>query len=169
MLWGKVLSRVGVTLSAVALAACTKPADQQAAAPAVDSAAVTAAAISFWQRYGQAVLANDTTAIMGFVDDSVRIDARGMPPLIGKAAVQAQFSPIWKVTKYTAFTVTPDMTIPVSNEMVYQNGSYVEAMTANGKATTDYGRYASALVKGADGQWRVGYIMAFTDSTVAKK
>lgn len=162
-------SRSWLWAISLALAACTKPAEQQAAAPAVDSAAVIAAATNFWQRYGEAVLANDTTAIMGFVDDSARIDARGMPPLIGKAAVQAQFSPIWKVTKYTAFTVTPDMTIPVSNELVYQNGTYIEAMTANGKATTDYGRYASALVRGPDGQWRVGYIMAFADSIVAKK
>lgn len=162
-------SRPWLWAFSLGFAACTKPAPEQAAAPAIDSAAVTTAATDFWQRYSQAVLANDTTAIMGFIDDSVRIDARGMPPLIGKAAVQAQFSPIWKVTKYTAFTVTPDMTIPVSNELVYQNGSYIEGMTANGKATTDYGRYATALVKGSDGQWRVGYIMAFADSIVPGK
>jgi hypothetical protein len=33
----------------------------------------------------------------------------------------------------------------------------------------EYGRYASAAAKEADGQWRLGYLMAFTDSTVADK
>lgn len=149
--------------------ACAKPAEPPAAAPAVDSAAVTAAVASFWQRYGQAVLAGDTTTMLALFSDSLRVDARGLPPLVGKAAVQAQFSPLWKTTRYTTFTVTPDLTIPVSNELAYQNGSYVEGFTSGGKGMTEYGRYASALMKGPDGQWRLGYIMAFADSTVPAK
>jgi len=34
---------------------------------------------------------------------------------------------------------------------------------------TDYGRYAVAVVKDADGQWRWAYLMAMVDSTVTKK
>lgn len=149
--------------------ACAKPAEPPAAAPAVDSAAVTAAAASFWQRYGQAGLAGDTTAMLAMYGDSIRVGARGLPPMVGKAAVQAQFSPMWKTTKYTTFTVTPDLTIPVSNELAYQNGSYVEGSTSGPKGMTVYGRYAAAIAKGPDGQWRLGYIMAFADSTVPVK
>jgi ketosteroid isomerase-like protein len=149
--------------------ACAKPAEPPAAAPAVDSAAVTAAVASLWQRYGQAVLAGDTTTMLALFSDSLRVDARGLPPMVGKAAVQAQFSPMWKTTRYTTFTVTPDLTIPVSNELAYQNGSFVEGSTTRGKGMTEYGRYASAIMKGPDGQWRLGYIMAFPDSTVPAK
>lgn len=151
------------------LAACTKPAPEPAAAPAIDSAAVTAAAATFWQTYGQNVLAGDTTAWMTMVDDSIRVDSRGLPPLIGKAAVVATFMPVLRITKYTGFNVTPDMTIPISNEAVYQNGNYMEASTSGGKSQTEYGRYAVAIVKGADGQWRLGYIMSFSDSVVSAK
>ena len=151
------------------LVACTKPAPEQAAAPAIDSAAVTTAATSFWQRYGQIVIANDTAAWTTMMDDSVRVDARGLPPMIGKAAVAAQFLPLWRGVTYTGFNVTPDMTIPISNEAVYQNGTYTEASTSGGKSQTDYGRFAAAIVKGADGQWRLGYIMAFSDSIVPVK
>lgn len=150
------------------LVACTKPAPQ-AAAPAIDSAGVTAAVSAFWQRYGQNVLANDTTAWLTMVDDNARVDSRGLPPLIGKAAVAATFMPIMRMTKYTGFNVTPDMTIPISNGAVYQNGNYMEASTSGGKGQTEYGRYIVALVKGADGQWRLGYIMAFSDSIVPAK
>ena len=152
----------------LALAACTKPAEQPAA-PAIDSAAVTAAANDFWQRYGQAALAGDTTAWLALADDSIRVDSRGLPPLVGKEAVAAAFMPVLRQTKYTDFNVTPDLTIPVSNDMVYQNGNYMEAATSGGKSQTEYGRYAAAIVKGADGQWRLGYIMAFSDSIVPVK
>ena len=152
----------------LALAGCTKPAEQPAA-PAIDSAAVSSAATNFWQRYGQNVLAGDTTAWLGMVDDSVRVDSRGLPPLLGKAALANTFMPVLRTTKYTGFNVTPDMTVPVSNDMVYQNGSYMEASTSGGKSQTEYGRYAAAIVKGADGQWRLGYLMAFSDSVISAK
>jgi hypothetical protein len=42
----------------------------------------------------------------------------------------------------------------------------VEAYTAGGKNLVDHGRYAAAVGKDPDGQWRVMYLMAFTDSTV---
>ena len=88
---------------------------------------------------------------------------------LGKEAVAAAFMPVLRQTKYTDFNVTPDLTIPVSNDMVYQNGNYMEAATSGGKSQTEYGRYAAAIVKGADGQWRLGYIMAFSDSIVPVK
>jgi ketosteroid isomerase-like protein len=160
--------RLSFRLFPLILAACAQPAGQPAAV-AIDSAAVSAAATNFWQRYSQAVVANDTVAMLALMDDSIRVDARGMPALIGKAALQAQFSSIWKNTRYTALTVTPDLTIPASSDQVYQNGSFVETTSSGGKDMTEFGRYASAIVRGADGQWRLGYIMAFGDSTVPAK
>lgn len=153
----------------LALAACTKPAPEQPPQPAVDSAAVTAAVGDFWQRYIAADTAGNIDAISAMWDDSVRADVRGAPVLLGRAAVRAFIEPILKTQKYTAMSVTPDMTIPISNEMAYQNGSYLETSVSKGKTSNEYGRFAAAIVKGADGQWRLGYIMAFSDSIVPVK
>lgn len=146
--------------------ACAQPAERQAAAPAVDSAAVIAAAGDFWARYVAADTANDVNALVALFTDSVRVDARGAPVLLGRAAVQSFIENMMKTTRTTSLAVTPDMTVPVSNETVYQNGSYTEAMATGNQGVTEYGRYAVALRKGADGQWRINYLMAFTDSTV---
>ncbi len=159
------LSGLAVMLAA---AACSPPADQ-AAAPAVDSAAVIAAAGDLWQRYIAADTSANVTAQMEMIGDSIRIDARGMPPILGKAAWQATLETMRKTTRVTSLSITPDMTIPVSNELVYQNGSYVEQMTTDGKSTMEYGRYATAMRKYPDGQWRFSYVMAFADSTVPVK
>jgi uncharacterized protein (TIGR02246 family) len=151
------------------LVACTQPASDQAAAPAIDSVAVRAAADDFWARYIAADTAGNLDALMTLWDDSVRADVRGAPVLLGKAAVRAFVEPIFRTTKYTAMSVTPDMTVPISNEMLYQNGSYMQTSTSGGKSAAEHGRFAVALLKGADGQWRLGYIMAFSDSVVPAK
>lgn len=155
---------------ALTMAACAKPAEQTAAAPAaVDSAAVRAGVADLWQKW----IAADTTAnietLAALVDDSVRIDGRGMPPVLGRAAWRAMLEATFKAAKPTSMTITPGGTFPVSNELAYEFGDYTEGSTAGGKHMMDHGRYAAALVKGADGQWRIGYIMAFADSTVQTK
>lgn len=153
----------------LALVACTKPAPEQPAQPAVDSAAVISEVGNFWQRYIIADTSGNFEAIVAMWDDSARADVRGAPVLLGRAAVRAFVEPIYKMTKYTAMNVIPDMTIPVSNGMAYQNGSFIETSTSQGKSSTEYGRFAAAFVKGSDGQWRIGYLMAFSDSVVPVK
>lgn len=162
-------SRSWLWVFSLALVACTKPAPEPPAQPAVDSAAVTAAVGDFWQRYIAADTSGNLDAITAMWDDSVRADVRGAPVLLGRAAVRAFVEPIFKTTRYTAMSVTPDMTIPISNDLAYQNGSYVESSTSQGKSATEYGRFAAGFVKGADGQWRIGYLMAFSDSIVPVK
>lgn len=155
---------------ALLIAACAKPADQMAAAPAaVDSAAVSSAVSDLWQRWITADTAGNTAALVEMVGDSARLDLRGMPPMLGRAAWKTMVEAGYKTTKYTSMTITPDMTIPISNELAYQNGNYTEGSTTAGKNMMDHGRYASALRKDADGQWRIAYIMVFSDSTVPVK
>jgi len=155
---------------AAGIGACAKKAEETAAAPpAVDSAAVRAAIGDVWQRWIAADTAGNIAALAGMIADSARLDVRGMPPFIGRASVQSFFETLFKTTKVNSESFTPDMTIPISNELAYQNGDYVETMTTKGKASTEYGRYAIAFRKDADGQWRFAYVMAFADSTVPKK
>jgi uncharacterized protein (TIGR02246 family) len=155
---------------ALALAACTKPAEQTAAAaPAVDSVAVKAAVADLWQRWITADTAGNVEALAAMIADSARLDLRGMPPFLGRAAWKASAEAAMKGMDVTAMTITPEMTMAISNELAYETGNFVEAYTAGGKRMAEHGRYATAVQKGADGQWRVGYIMAFADSTVTVK
>lgn len=155
---------------ALPVAACAKPADQVAAAPAaVDSAAVRAGVADLWQRWVTADTAGNIDALVAMVSDSVRIDMRGMPPMLGRAAWKAMAEAGYKTTKYTSMSITPGMTFPVSNELAYEYGNYTEGSSTGGKSMMDYGRYATALRKDTDGQWRIAYIMVFADSTVPVK
>jgi uncharacterized protein (TIGR02246 family) len=159
----------GVLLAAV-LAACAPKAEEQAAGPvAVDSAAVVSAAAAYWPRWIAAVTSGDMATMGGLLSDSVRLDIKGLPPMLGRAGFVATFEPLMKTMKVDSETVTPEQTTAISNELAYQTGDYVETMTAEGKTQTEYGRYAAAIAKGADGQWRLSYVMAFADSLVPVK
>ncbi|HLG05663.1 MAG TPA: hypothetical protein VI383_05910 [Gemmatimonadales bacterium] len=151
------------------VAACAPPADRAAAAPAVDSTAVVAAAADLWQRWIAADTAGNFAALAEMVGDSIRVDVRGMPPMIGREAWRSASETMFKSMKVTSMTVIPDLTIPVSNELVYQTGTYAEGSTTGGKSAVDHGRYALAIRKYPDGQWRFAYVMAFSDSTVPAK
>src|SRR5262245_17262743 len=110
-----------------AIGACAKKAEETAAAPpTVDSAAVRAAIGDAWQRWIAADTAGNVAALAAMWGDSARADVRGVPPIMGRAAAQAFFQTMFKDGKVNAESVTPDMTIPVSNELVYQNGNFME-------------------------------------------
>lgn len=155
---------------ALTLAACAKPADQAAMMPAaVDSAAVRSAVAELWTRWVAADTAGNVEVLASMITDSARIDVKGMPPFLGREAWKATAVQAMKMMDVTAMAITPDMTIPISNELAYQNGNYVESYREGKKASTDHGRYAAAVRKDPDGQWRVAYIMVFADSTVTAK
>jgi ketosteroid isomerase-like protein len=151
-------------------AACSPPATQQAAAPpAVDSAAVKAAVADLWQRWSAADTAADLAALVEMVGDSARIDVMGLPPMVGRAAWKAAAEAGFKTMKYTSMNIRPEMTVPISNELAYENGSYTEGSVQGKQKQMAYGRYAGALRKYPDGKWRIAYIMVFADSTPAVK
>jgi uncharacterized protein (TIGR02246 family) len=156
---------------ALILAGCAPPAEQQAAAPpAFDSAAVTAAVADLWARWTVADSAGDVAAIADMVTDSVRLDVRGMPAIMGRAAWQAAAEGMYKMLKYDALSMSPEMTAAVSNELAYQFGSYRQgARDAKKHHTMDYSRYAATIRKDADGKWRLAYWMSFADSTIVIK
>lgn len=157
-------------LAIAALAACAPRAAEQAAAPmAVDTAAVQAAVAGFWPRWIASATANDTAAMGALLNDSVRIDSKGLPPVLGRAAWITIFETLMKGTKVESEAITPEQTSVIDNDLAYQTGDFMETTTTGGKTQTEYGRYAAAIRKDADGQWRLRYIMAFADSTVPVK
>ncbi|HEV8455610.1 MAG TPA: nuclear transport factor 2 family protein [Gemmatimonadales bacterium] len=154
---------------ALAIAACAKPAEQTAAMPMVDSAAVKAAVAEVWSRWVTADTSGNVDAVVALVADSARLDLRGMPPMVGRASFRTMAETALKSMDITSLVITPEMTEAISNELAYETGNYTEAYTLDRKPMVDYGRYAAAVAKDADGQWRVQYLMAFADSTVTVK
>jgi ketosteroid isomerase-like protein len=151
-------------------AACTpKPAEQAAAPPAVDSAAVRTAVADLWQRWAVADTAGNIDALVGMVGDSARMDVKGMPPILGTAAWRTFAEAGYKSTKYTSLSITPYQTTAISSELAYESGSYAEGSTTGGKPVMDRGRYAGAIRKYPDGQWRIAYLMVMSDSLVPVK
>ncbi|HSE52573.1 MAG TPA: DUF4440 domain-containing protein [Gemmatimonadales bacterium] len=159
----------GVLLIAAFAACGERPAATPAAEPAVDTAAVQAAVAGFWPRWITAATTGDTAAMGELLADSVRIDAKGFPPILGRAGWVTIFATMLKTSKVESETITTEQTAVVSNELAYQTGDFIETVTAGGKTQTEYGRFAAALRKDPDGQWRLSYIMAFPDSTVPVK
>jgi uncharacterized protein (TIGR02246 family) len=157
---------------AIGMAACAT--QEQAAAPAevaVDTAAVLAGVADLWTKWVAADTVEDLEGQLALTTDNVRFDVKGMPVMIGKESARTVLEPIYAQVDYLEAVITPVVTTAVSNDVAYQHGSYMERYTMKGQAgeMTDYSRYAAAAVKGPDGQWRLAYMMAFTDSTVTRK
>lgn len=149
--------------------ACTPADEAPPAAPAVDSAMVVAAVADVWRRWIAADTAGDAAAISSLVTADVRMDAQGYPPILGRAMVDSLLPALFRQVKIHSLTMTPEATMAISNELAYETGDFVETATRARKRTTEYGRYAAAVAKDADGQWRLAYWMGFADSTVAAR
>lgn len=159
----------GLGLLMAAAAACAPKEAAPPPPPTVDSAAVKAAVAGLWQRWVAADTAGDAAAKANMVTDSVRVDMKGAPPILGREAWKAVAEAVFKQFRYPSVSIMPDVTVAISNDLAYENGSYVEDVLVGTKKSKEYGRYAGAIRKDADGQWRVSYIMSFADSTVAAK
>ncbi len=157
--------------SAMALAVGCTPAAE--APPPMDTAAHEAAASALWSSYGDAVLATNLEGVMALYSDLATVDVKGFPPM-DKPALTKLLGELFTTTRTTEFSVTPEYTHVVGEGLVHHAGRYREATVptgnpaATGKPMTEYGRFAGALVREPDGQWRIMYLMAFTDSTVAR-
>ena len=163
---------VSAITAAIGMAGCAPK--EQAAAPAamaVDTAAVMAGMDDLWTRWITADTAQDLEAQLALTTDNVRFDVKGMPVMIGKESARAVLAPLYGQVDYLEASIVPEATSAVTNELALQRGAYTERYTVKGQPgeRTDYSRYAAAAVKGADGQWRWTYMMAFTDSTVTRK
>lgn len=152
------------TLLLLLAGACTPPAGEPAAT--VDVAAGEQAAATFWAAFTAAELAMDTAAVANMYHEAVQIDVKGMSPVMGRSALNDLMRQMWQGVAIQSFEITPQYTNVVSNDLVHQAGSYVESLTRDGTAATEHGRFAAAIGRDTDGQWRIMYLMAMTDSTV---
>lgn len=162
------LAPLAMSLQACAPAGETTPASTT---PAVDTAAVLAGISETWAKWAVADTAENVDAIVALATEDARFDFRGMPPMVGREGARSTMGPAYKQLDYLEASVSPATTVAISNELAHQTGTYRERYTMKGTAgeMTDYGRYAAALVKESDGQWRWAYMMGMVDSTTTKK
>lgn len=137
--------------------------------PAVDTVAVTQAVADLWTRFATADTAGNVDAILGMFAENVRLDVQGFPPILGRAAFDSVARPMFAARKFTDLTINANTTVVVSNDLALQGGTYTETYIEKKKTSTEFGRFASSIARGADGQWRIGYWMAIIDSTVGRK
>jgi hypothetical protein len=91
--------------------------------------------------------------------------------MLGREAARRAMAPLYLQVDYLEAVTSPSMTVAISNDRAHQAGTYMERYTMKGQPgeMTDYGRYAAAFAKEADGRWRWAYMMAMVDSTVTRK
>jgi len=153
-----------------ALSACSKPAPPPPPPPGpppIDEAAAKQGVDALWAKAITADTSANADAFMTLFADDARVDVQGAPAMVGKAAIDKAIRPMLANRKPTAYQAAAHTTTVISNELVYQGGTYNESYVEKKKTKTDYGRFIAALTKGGDGQWRFGYYMAIIDSTRA--
>jgi uncharacterized protein (TIGR02246 family) len=162
--------RIGLAVLLGAALACAKAEPPPPPPPpAIDSAGVTQAAADLWNRYATADTTGNVDAVLALYTDDARLDIQGMPPIVGRAALDSVIRPMSSTRRITAFSISPVTTLVVSNDLVLQGGTFMETFVENKKMRTEYGRFASSIAHGADGQWRIAYLMGIIDSTVGRK
>ncbi len=163
-----------VTFAALAglVVACT-PKDNSMAgsmaggAMSLDTAAVMAGVDSLRTSYSRLQVAGDMTGLAQLYTENATVDAYGMPRTKGRAAIEASLKA--DPRKFSASDIMPLATFPTTSAMASQIGTYHDLYDLNGTMTHEWGRYVVGADKGADGKWRLNYVMVFPDSTKAGK
>lgn len=154
-----------------ALGACNKPAPPAppTGPPPIDEAAAKQGVDALWAKVTTADTAGNADAFVALFTETTRLDIQGSPAIVGRAALDSALRPMFAMRDFVAFQRAPNLTTVVSNDLVYEGGTYAETYVEKKKTHTEYGRYATAAARGADGEWRVAYWMAIIDSTVGRK
>lgn len=162
--------RLVVALPLAAALACAPPASEQAVQPpAVDTAGFTQAITDLWARYEAADTAGNAEGVLALFAPNARLDTPGVPPVIGRAAFDTVARAMMATRRLTSLRVTPVSTTVVSNQLAYQGGTYFETFATGGRDSATYGRFVSAIVRDSTGTPYIAYLMAFADSTIARR
>lgn len=128
-----------------------------------DSAAVRAALNAAFTKMSAGYLAGDAAAVASFFTDDGRAEYAGFPSAVGRAAIQALYEGYFKANKLTVSESTIGAVNVLTADLVTAGGTYHSF--GNGTPKHAWWRWAAAYRKGADGEYRISYIMAFPDST----
>ncbi|MGQ0703394.1 MAG: YybH family protein [Gemmatimonadales bacterium] len=131
----------------------------------VDTAAARAGIDSTRARYAALLMAGDAAGVAALYEEEATLDVYGVPRTKGRANIQATIGTMYGMGKYTVSEINPINTNVRTNEDASEIGTYHNMRDSTGVVTHEWGRFAVGLHKGADGVWRLTYVMAFPDST----
>jgi ketosteroid isomerase-like protein len=151
--------------------ACTPQPQTPAAATTatVDTAIVRQGLDSLRVRYIALQTGGDATGLAGLFTETGGVDIYGLPRLRGRAAIETAFKGNFAARKYTLTQLMPISMNARTNDAASEIGTYHDMHDVKGAKDHEWGRYLAAFGKGADGQWRRVYLIAFPDSTKAEK
>jgi ketosteroid isomerase-like protein len=153
--------RLRSLIAAGLLAAVATTAQGQAAPP--DTAAIRAALNATSAKLNAAYLAGDAAAVVMFFTDDARAEYYGFPSAAGHAAIQSAYETYFKANKLKVAETTINGVNVLNADLVTAGGTH--HTFGSGKPAHAWWRWAAAYRKGADGEYRISYIMAFPDST----
>ena len=160
--------RVWIAVFLGAAMACAKAEPPPPAAPAVDTVAVNQGLDDLWARWSRTLIDSNTAeGYAALYADDARLDAQGIPPILGRAALETVVRPMFAARDYIGAESNRHTTLVVNNDLALQGGTFIETYVENKKTLAEYGRFAGSIARGSDGQWRFVYIFAVVDSTVA--
>lgn len=160
------MSRFLLAATAAALVACAQPAPEQAAAPPAppDTAALRATLVAMGDELTKAYLAGDAAAIAAHFTDDARAEFYGFPSAAGRAAIQSTYTTYFQTEKLQVAEYVFGDVNPLNADLATAGGSFHSFAPAS-KPAHAWWRWAAAYRKGADGQYRISYVLAFPDST----
>lgn len=158
-----------VTLAALLLAACAPKPEAPAAAAVVDTTAVLQGLDALRSQYIALQTAGDAAGLAAIHADSAGLDLFGVPRLRGRPAILAALTADFAARKYTMAEIMPLTRTVRTNTEAIELGTYHDMHDMKGTVDHEWGRYIGAFAKGADGQWKISYLMAFPDSTKVDK
>ena len=148
-------------LAAGLTAALATTVQGQAAPP--DSAAVRAALNATSAKLNAAYLAADAAAVAMLFTEDGRAEFYGFQSAVGRAAIQSAYETYFKTAGLKVAETTVNAVNVLNADLVTAGGTYHSF--GSGKPAHAWWRWAAAYRKGADGEYRISYIMAFPDST----
>lgn len=148
-------------IAAGLIAAVATTAQGQAAPP--DTAAVRAALNATSAKLNAAYLAADAAAVAMFFTEDARAEYYGFQSAVGRAAIQSAYETYFKAAGLKVAETTVNAVNVLNADLATAGGTYHSF--GSGKPAHAWWRWAAAYRKGADGEYRITYIMAFPDST----
>jgi uncharacterized protein (TIGR02246 family) len=149
--------------------ACTKSAENSGAGMAVDTVAARAGIDSLRASYSRAEMAGDAAALGQLYTEDATLDMYGAPRTKGRTGIEAGLAADFAARKYPVSEITPIAVNVRANDAGSEIGTYHVMHDVNGAMDHEWGRYVAGFEKGADGKWRLDYLMFFPDSTKAEK
>jgi len=151
------------TMMLSAVLSAQTPAASYGSASAVDPQIAKAA-----EDYRKAVLSGDARAVAAmYREDGIELP-NCAPAVKGRAAIEQRYREFFGgPVKVTGFTFTHIEAV-TTGDLAYDVGTYEQTLSLpGGQATTDHGKFV-ALVKRAQGTWKLAYLIYNSDTDPAK-